>query len=87
MKCMGLLFIVCAFSLAGGCGSSHKADNSAAQNAPPPVSNTMFAPYMRELNKAKNVQKTVNAQKQAMDKQIQVQTGSPPTPAPSSQTP
>lgn len=70
----------------GACGSSDSSKNQAAQDAPPPVSHTVFAPYIREIDKAKQVQNTVNAQKQALDRAIQAQTGTSSTPAPSAQS-
>ena len=85
VKTICAFFIVGTLSLTAACDSSQNPDkNTAAQNAPPPVSHTVFAPYVRELNKAKNVQNTINAQKQAMDKQIQMQSGATPAPASSS---
>lgn len=83
--CMGgMLLLLCA------CGSDHRPQfngQPADQDAPPPVSHTVFAPYINEINKAKNVQNTVNAQKQALDRAIQAQTGASVSPAPSAQTP
>ncbi|MGA9851686.1 MAG: hypothetical protein WBR15_01990 [Gammaproteobacteria bacterium] len=81
------LTLMLALLLIAGCGSSNSSDKNAAQDAPPPVSHTVFAPYIREINKAKQVQSTVAAQKEEMDKQIQAQTGSTTTPAPTAQTP
>lgn len=77
----GLLLALCA------CGSNHASGKPAASDAPPPVSHTVFAPYVQDINKAKQVQNTVNAQKQALDRAIQAQTGSSQSPAPSAQTP
>jgi hypothetical protein len=87
MKSIATLAVIGTLSMSAGCGSSHNPGKSATQSAPPPVSHTVFAPYIREIDKAKNVQKTVDAQKQAMDKQIQAQSGATITPAPAAQTP
>lgn len=67
------------------CGSG-QSQASASKDAPPPVSHTVFAPYVNEVNKAKHVQSVVNAQKQALDKAISRQTGGA-TPAPAAQSP
>ncbi|MGH8398417.1 MAG: hypothetical protein ACRETA_09270 [Gammaproteobacteria bacterium] len=87
MKPIITLFIVAAFLLISGCSSSDSSSKDTAQDAPPPVSHTVFAPYIRDIDKAKNVQKTVDAQKQALDQQIQAQTGATTTSAPAAQTP
>lgn len=71
----------------GACGTDHSNGNNAASQAPPPVSHTVFAPYVKDVNKAKQVQDTVDAQKQALDRAIQAQTGTTSTPAPSAQSP
>lgn len=85
MNTVSTLFITATLLLTAACGSSQSPDRkAAAQNAPPPVSHTVFAPYVNELDKAKNVQNTIDAQKQAMDKQIQIQSGATPAPASSS---
>lgn len=71
------------------CGPDHQSQDTgkqAAQDAPPPVSHTVFAPYLNDVNKAKQVQNTVNAQKQALDRAIQAQTGISSSPAPPAQT-
>lgn len=69
------------------CGSG-QSQASASEDAPPPVSHTVFAPYVNEVNKAKHVQSVVNAQKQALDKEINTQTGGgTSTRAPAAQTP
>lgn len=73
--------------LLGACGSSNRSAETAKQDAPPPVSHTVFAPYINDINKAKQVQNTVNSQKQALDRAIQAQTSASNTPAPSAQTP
>lgn len=73
--------------LLGACGAGHPAGNTAGSQAPPPVSHTVFAPYVNDVNKAKQVQNTVNAQKQALDRAIQAQTGATSTPAPAAQSP
>jgi hypothetical protein len=81
-------FCVCAIlSLATACGASDGNDKNAAQDAPPPVSHTVFAPYIREIDKAKNVQNMVSAQKQDMDRQIQAQTAVSNAPAAITQSP
>lgn len=77
----GLLLSLCA------CGTSHSSGDNSPSQAPPPVSHTVFAPYIQDINKAKQVQNTVNAQKQVLDRAIQAQTGSSQSPAPSAQTP
>jgi len=87
MKTISALCICATLFLTISCGSYNSTDKNAAQNAPPPVSHTVFAPYIREINKAKNVQNTVDAQKQAMDRQIQAQTGTTNAPSASSQSP
>ena len=87
MKIVCALFAATVLLLIAGCGSSDNSNKNSTQNAPPPVSHTVFAPYIREINKAKNVQKTMETQKQAMDQQIQAQTTATTTPAPSAQTP
>lgn len=87
MKIIGTLCMCTLLSLATACGSSDENDKNTAQDAPPPVSHTVFAPYIREIDKAKNVQNTVEAQKQAMDRQIQAQTGASSTPAAASKSP
>ncbi len=87
MKILSILCTCIILMMAAGCGSSTGDKNSQAQNAPPPVSHTVFAPYVRAINKAKNVQNTVNAQKQALDRQIQAQSGSSNVPAATSQSP
>lgn len=71
----------------GSCGAGHPDGNTAGSQAPPPVSHTVFAPYVNDINKAKQVQDTVNAQKQALDRAIQVQTGTTRTTAPAAQSP
>lgn len=71
----------------GACGASHSAGNTAGSQAPPPVSHTVFAPYVNDVNKAKQVQDSVNAQKQALDRAIQAQTGTTRTTAPAAQSP
>ena len=79
----GLVLLLCA------CGPHNQpagAGKQAAQDAPPPVSHTVFAPYINDVNKAKQVQNTVNAQKQALDRGIQAQTGASSSPAPAAQT-
>ncbi|MDE2071021.1 MAG: hypothetical protein KGJ04_07155 [Gammaproteobacteria bacterium] len=71
------------------CGPDHQSQGTgkqAAQEAPPPVSHTVFAPYINDVNKAKQVQNTVNAQKQALDRAVQAQTSASSSPAPSAQT-
>ncbi|MGH9354295.1 MAG: hypothetical protein ACRD2G_19370, partial [Terriglobia bacterium] len=85
MKLFARLFFITALLLIAGCGSSNSSGKNTAQDAPPPVSHTVFAPYIRDIDKAKNVQKTIDAQKQAMDRQIQAQTGATTTPAPAAQ--
>ncbi|MGH8321030.1 MAG: hypothetical protein ACRESI_03640 [Gammaproteobacteria bacterium] len=87
MKYLVTLFIVAALLPIAGCGSPDSSGKNTAQDAPPPVSHTVFAPYIRDIDKAKNVQKTIDAQKQAMDRQIQAQIGATTTPAPAAQTP
>ena len=87
MKAIGILCIYAAISLTAGCGSSDDSHKNAAVNAPLPVSHTVFAPYIREINTAKNVQNTIDAQKQAMDRQIQAQTGTTSAPPATSQSP
>lgn len=87
MKVLSLLSICTILVMTAGCGSSASDKGSQAQNAPPPVSHTVFAPYVRDINKAKNVQNTVNAQKQSLDKQIQAQSGSSNAPSATSQSP
>lgn len=57
--------------LTAGCGASNNSGQNAAQNAPPPVTHTVFAPYIQDLNKAKNVQTTLQAEKQKTDQQLQ----------------
>ena len=79
----GFLLFLCA------CGPDHQSQNTgkqAIQEAPPPVSHTVFAPYVNDVNKAKQVQNSVNAQKQALDRAIQAQTGASSSPAPPAQT-
>jgi hypothetical protein len=87
MKILSMMCICAAALLTAGCGPSSDSSKNAAQNAPPPVSHTVFAPYIREINKAKNIQNTVNAQKQAMDRQIQEQTGATSAASAASQSP
>lgn len=80
----GLALSVCA------CGPGHQpagAGKQAAQEAPPPVSHTVFAPYINDVNKARQVQNTVTAQKQALDRAVRAQTGASSSPAPAAQTP
>lgn len=73
-------------ALLAGCGPSYP-QAASTQDAPPPVSHTVFAPYVNDVNKAKDVQNVVNAQKQALDKEINSQTGAgTSTPAPAAQT-
>lgn len=81
------IFVPCVIlALMAACGSSREDKASQAQAAPPAVSHTVFAPYIRDINKAKNVQNTVNAQKQSLDRQIQAQsTGNAPSAASHSQ--
>lgn len=79
----GLALCLCA------CGPGHPSQRTgtqAAQDAPPPASHTVFAPYINDVNKAKQVQNTVHAQKQALDRAIQAQTGVSSSPAPSAQS-
>ncbi|MGH8377518.1 MAG: hypothetical protein ACRER7_01045 [Gammaproteobacteria bacterium] len=87
MKPISILPAITALLLIAGCGSSDNSGKNSAQDAPPPVSHTVFAPYIRDIDKAKNVQKTIDAQKQALDRQIQAQTGASTSPAPAAQTP
>ncbi|MGA9853920.1 MAG: hypothetical protein WBR29_01415 [Gammaproteobacteria bacterium] len=87
---MKIIFILCIYTavlLTTGCSSSDDSDKNAAQDAPPPVTHTVFAPYIREIDKAKNVQNTVDSQKQAMDRQLQSQTGTSNAPSAASQSP
>ncbi len=87
MKFIGTLCLCAILSLATACGTSEESNNNTAQKAPPPVSHTVFAPYIREIDKAKNVQNTVDAQKQTMDRQLQEQTGASSAPNAASQSP
>lgn len=80
--CMGGLLL-----LLDACGAGHSSGNRAASQAPPPVSHTVFTPYINDINKAKQVQNTVMAQKQSLDRAIQAQTSASNIPAPSAQTP
>lgn len=57
--------------LTAGCGASDNGGQNAAQSAPPPVTHTVFAPYIQDLNKAKNLQNTLQAEKQKTDQQLQ----------------
>jgi len=87
---MKTIFILCVYIAVlqmTGCGASGDSDKNATQDAPPPVSHTVFAPYIREIDKAKNVQNTINTQKQAMDRQIQAQAGASNAPTAVSQSP
>lgn len=69
------------------CGSGHP-QASSSQTAPPPVSHTVFAPYVNDVRKAKNVQSVVNAQARTLNKAIRTQTGgATPTSAPAAQSP
>lgn len=54
------------------CGHS-QSQTTVSGDAPPSVSHTVFAPYVNDINKAKNVQNVVNAQKQALDKAVHSQ--------------
>lgn len=83
--------ILIAVALAGGllaalsaCGRN-QSQTTVSGDAPPPVSHTVFAPYVNDVNKAKNVQNVVNAQKQALDKAINSQAGGS-TSAPAAQS-
>ncbi|HVA55300.1 MAG TPA: hypothetical protein VNI53_05835 [Gammaproteobacteria bacterium] len=87
MKTIYILCIYMVVVLMTGCGASDDSDKNATQDAPPPVSHTVFAPYIREIDKAKNVQNTTDAQKQALDRQIQAQTGTSNAPSATSQSP
>jgi hypothetical protein len=87
MKIIGSFCVCAILSLATACGASNGNDKNAAQDAPLPVSHTVFAPYIREIDKAKNVQNAVDAQKQAMDQQIQSQTSANNAPAAASVSP
>lgn len=66
------------------CGRSQP-QTTVSGDAPPPVSHTVFAPYVNDINKAKNVQNVVNEQKQALDKAINSQAGNS-TSAPAAQS-
>ncbi|MDE2234091.1 MAG: hypothetical protein KGL13_04595 [Gammaproteobacteria bacterium] len=82
MKVLNLFTLCTILAMIAACGSSREDQAKQAHSAPPPVSHTVFAPYIRDLNKAKNVQNTVNAQQQSLDRQIQAQSaGSAPSAA------
>ena len=82
MKALNFFTLCIILALMAACGSSRNDTANRAQTAPPPVSHTVFAPYIQDINKAKNVQNTVNAQKQSLDRQIQAQSaGSAPAAA------
>ncbi|MBU6420679.1 MAG: hypothetical protein KGL98_01325 [Gammaproteobacteria bacterium] len=88
MKSLVCAILMTALTLVlGACDAGHSVGNTAGSQAPPPVSHTVFAPYVNDVNKAKQLQDTVNAQKQALDRAIQAQTGATRTPAPSAQSP
>lgn len=65
MRC--LLPIAVALALAA-CSSGEDAKPEAATDAPP--QKTVLDPQLKALQKAKDVQKTINADKQAADKAI-----------------
>lgn len=91
MKSLAYAILMSALALfLCACGPDHpsqRAGTQTTQEAPPPVSHTLFAPYVNDVNKAKQVQNTVNAQKQTLDRAIQAQTGASRSPAPPAQTP
>lgn len=87
LMCAWCVAALALFLSACGTGNAPQATGKhMAQEAPPPVSHTVFAPYINDVNKARQVQDAVNAQKQALDRAIQAQTGASNSPAPSART-
>ncbi len=80
---IGMLLPLSLLLLLTACGSSNNSNVSAGKSSQAPRK-TVFEPYIQELNKAKQVQNVLQAEKQKMDQQIQAQTGTtrtPPAPA------
>lgn len=80
---IGMLLPLSLLLLLTACGSSNNSNVSAGKSSQAPRK-TVFEPYIQELNKAKQVQNVLQAEKQKMDQQIQAQTGAtrtPPAPA------
>jgi hypothetical protein len=74
MKPVAICFAAGALAL-GACSSSKPPDESAAAQTPPPAQKTVFDTQFKALQKAKDVQKTVDQQKADMDKKLQDEGG------------
>ncbi|MGH8280471.1 MAG: hypothetical protein ACRETQ_13050 [Gammaproteobacteria bacterium] len=78
---------ILAGSLCAGLAACGSGKHQSVSAAPPPVSHTVFAPYVNDVRRAKHVQNVVNAQKQALDKAVRAETGAATTtPAPPAQS-
>lgn len=76
MKIATVALAVLALGLAAcGADAPPPPKDAAAQPAQPLPNSNVFKPYVQDLNKAKNVQKTVDDQKKAEDQAIQDQGG------------
>ena len=74
MNLSRLLPLACACLLAA-CSSNKAPPPSTTAAPPPPPDKTVFDTQLKALQKAKDVQKTVDQQKAATDKQLQDQGG------------
>lgn len=77
-------------ALAAGCQRSAQAGKAASQvdQPPPPVSRTVFAPYVQALDKAKRVGNTLQAEKRKTDRLLQqAEAGTSAAPAPATSPP
>ena len=69
------LVLLCLATLALAACSRDKAPAETAAAPPPPPQKTVFDTQLKALQKAKDVQKTVDQQKKDFDKQLQDQGG------------
>lgn len=78
MKTFSIIAASVTLAMLAACGSGNAPDQTAANPAPPagtvsvPKSN-VFNPLVQDLNKAKQVQNQLQAEKQKTDQQIQAQ--------------
>jgi hypothetical protein len=74
MKPAAVCLVALALAL-GACSRSKAPADDAAAAAPQPAQKTVFDTQLKALQKAKDVQKTVDQQKADMDKKLQDEGG------------